>query len=116
MRKGRSGECVICFRMEVARADDICLLIGRSRKDLPYDYPNPFNYQASIRYALPELSDVTITIYDILGRKVETILDIRQQAGYHQVIWNADNFSSGVYFYKLQAEDYIETKKMVLLK
>jgi len=110
------------FKVQKLICDETSIAENEDEISIPYEfaligsYPNPFNYQASIRYALPELSDVTITIYDILGRKVETILDIRQQAGYHQVIWNADNFSSGVYFYKLQAEDYIETKKMVLLK
>ena len=57
-----------------------------------------------------------IDIYDILGCKVKTLIDQKQQAGYHQIIWNADDHTCGMYFYKLQAGDYIETKKMILLK
>jgi len=80
------------------------------------NHPNPFNAATTISYDLPKPSTVTLDIHDILGRNVETLINQYQPAGYHQVIWKADDFSSGVYFYKLQAGDYIETKKMVLLK
>jgi len=83
---------------------------------LSQNYPNPFNASTTIQYTLPMQSDVTIHIYNLLGRKVETLIDKKEQAGYHQVIWQADDLSSGVYFYKIQAGDYIETKKMVLIK
>jgi len=83
---------------------------------LSQNYPNPFNASTAIGYTLPYTSDVTLDIYDILGRKVETLHKGNQPAGSHSVIWNADGYSSGVYFYKLQAGDYTETKKMVLLK
>ncbi|MEE9554896.1 MAG: C25 family cysteine peptidase [candidate division Zixibacteria bacterium] len=79
-------------------------------------YPNPFNARAIIRYALPQVSDVTIEIYDLLGRRVETLVDGQKQAGYHHVTWNADNFSSGVYFYRIQAADFSDTRRMLLLK
>ncbi len=80
------------------------------------NYPNPFNALTTIKYSLPKTSDVTIDIYDILGRKVETVIDQQHTAGCYQTIWNAAGLTSGIYFYKLQAGDYIETKKMVLLK
>jgi len=80
------------------------------------NYPNPFNASTVIKYELPRRSQVTIEIYDILGRKASTLIDKQQPAGYHQAIWRADDFSSGMYFYKLQAGDYTETKKMLLLK
>ena len=80
------------------------------------NYPNPFNASTLIRYTLPEPSDVIIQIYDILGRKIETIIDNKQPAGYHQVIWDAKDHSSGMYFYRIQAGEYSDTKKMVLLK
>jgi len=80
------------------------------------NYPNPFNSSTVISYSLPFSANVTIDIYDILGRHVESLLNVQQTMGNHQVIWEADDFSSGVYFYKLQAGDYTETKKMVLLK
>jgi len=78
------------------------------------NYSNPFNAQTIIQYNLPSASHVSIDIYNILGRRVETLIDKQQQAGCHQVVWNADDKTSGVYFYKLQAGDYIETKKMLL--
>jgi hypothetical protein len=84
--------------------------------ELNQNYPNPFNASTTIKYLLPEPSDVIIEIYDILGRKIEMLQLGRIQTGGHQVTWNARNYSSGVYFYKLQTGEYSETKKMVLLK
>jgi hypothetical protein len=80
------------------------------------NYPNPFNAQTAINYDLPEASNVTINIYDILGRRVETLIQGKQPAGYHQIAWDATCQSSGLYFYRIQAGDYSETKKMALLK
>ncbi len=65
---------------------------------------------------LPYSADVTVEIYDILGRRIETLVHAQQQAGHHQVIWNAENAVTGIYFYRIEAGDYDETKKMVLLK
>jgi hypothetical protein len=79
-------------------------------------YPNPFNAQTTIQYSLPKQSDVTIDIFDILGRKIETIAEGTKPAGEHQVIWNASRQASGVYFYRIKAGDKVETKKMVLMK
>ena len=83
---------------------------------LTQNYPNPFNATTTIQYNLPEASNVTIDIYDITGRKVAGLFNGIQPAGSHQVIWDANDKSTGVYFYKIQAGDYVETKKMVLLK
>jgi len=80
------------------------------------NHPNPFNARTTIRYNLSIPADITIDIYDILGRKVETLISIKQPAGEHQVIWDAMDKSSGMYFYKLQAGNYSEAKKMLLLK
>ncbi|MEE8418233.1 MAG: T9SS type A sorting domain-containing protein, partial [candidate division Zixibacteria bacterium] len=80
------------------------------------NYPNPFNAMTVIRYSLPEPSDVIIEIYDILGRKVETLVNEKQPVGYHQEIWDATVRSSGIYFYRIQAGDHSETRKMVLIK
>jgi len=79
-------------------------------------YPNPFNASITIKYALPEQSSVTIDIFDLLGRKIDTIVDESKPAGYHQAQWNADGNSSGVYFYRIKAGDFTETRKMLLLK
>ena len=79
-------------------------------------YPNPFNSQVKIEYALPQPSYVTIEIYDLLGRRVRTLIDGKKHAGYHQVTWNSKDQSSGLYFYRIQAGNYSKTMKMMLLK
>jgi len=80
------------------------------------NYPNPFNVSTVIRFDIPQTSQVIIHIYDLLGRKVETLIDGNQPAGSHSLIWDAEEFSSGVYFYKLKGGNYTETRKMVLIK
>ncbi|MCP4581343.1 MAG: T9SS type A sorting domain-containing protein [candidate division Zixibacteria bacterium] len=83
---------------------------------LVQNYPNPFNASTTIKYDLPLTSEVTIDIYDILGRKIGTLVNDTQQAGYHQATWNAGDVSSGIYFYRIQAGDFTESKSMLLLK
>jgi hypothetical protein len=78
--------------------------------------PNPFNASTTIRFVMPESQQVTLTIYDLLGRQVETLLDEYRQAGVHTVTYDASHLSSGVHFYRLQAGDKLETKRMILLK
>ena len=85
------------------------------------NYPNPFNASTVIRYNLPSASDVTVDIYDILGRKVETLVQGEQPAGYHQVVWDAKDkngktVSTGIYFYELHIDDYRESKAMIMIK
>jgi flagellar hook assembly protein FlgD len=85
------------------------------------NYPNPFNPITTVSYDLPEDSFVNITIYDILGMKVKTVVNTTQDAGYKSVIWDATNdhgkpISAGVYLYQIQAGEFVQTKKMVLLK
>jgi len=80
------------------------------------NYPNPFNASTTIKYALHRQSNVKIDILDLLGRKVTTVKDKFQPASDHQVVWNAEGATSGIYFYKLQADDYIITKKMTLVR
>jgi hypothetical protein len=79
-------------------------------------YPNPFNAQTTIRFALPEPQNVRLTIYDLLGHQVQVVLDEHRQAGTHIVTFDASSLSSGVYFYRLQAGEMVETRRMVLLK
>jgi|GEM_PF-2365422 len=80
------------------------------------NYPNPFNALTTIEYSLPNSSPVTIDIFDLLGRKIVTLKSENQDAGYHRATWNADEFSSGIYMYRLTAGDYTESKRMLLLK
>jgi uncharacterized protein (DUF362 family) len=86
------------------------------RFGLHQNYPNPFNARTTIRYDLPEPHEVTIDIYDSLGRKIETLVKKTQGIGRHHVIWNAADKSSGMYFYRIQAGEYTKTRKMVLLR
>jgi len=83
---------------------------------LSQNFPNPFNSQSTINYGLPKSAHVVIKIYDILGRQVKILVDSEKSAGYHQVVWNSNNLSSGIFFYKIHAGDFVETKKMLLLK
>ncbi len=83
---------------------------------LSENYPNPFNAKTIISYDLPANSEVKVDIYDMLGRKVQTMLEGFQLAGKHSVTWNADNFASGMYFYKLTAGKSELTNKMLLVK
>ena len=88
---------------------------------LHHNYPNPFNPVTTLRYDIPENSHVNVTIYDMLGRQVKTLINQAQDAGYRSVIWNATNdygkpVSAGIYLYQIQAGEYMQTKKMVLLK
>ena len=83
---------------------------------LAQNHPNPFNSTTTIQYDIPKSSDVTLEIFDLLGRKIGTLEDTKKEAGHHQIIWNAENVSSGIYFYKIHAGDFTETKKMLLLK
>jgi len=88
---------------------------------LHQNYPNPFNPVTKLRYAIPENALVNITIYDMLGRQVKTLVNQIQDVGYNSIIWNATNdygkpVSAGIYLYQIQAREYISTKKMVLLK
>lgn len=81
---------------------------------LSQNYPNPFNPRTVIEYDLPKANYVTLKIYDLLGREVKTLLTIRQEPGRHQVSFNAEGLSSGMYFYRIQTPDFVQTKKMVI--
>ena len=79
-------------------------------------YPDPFNPSTTIDYQLPARNHVVLNIYDALGRKVETLVDEVQNAGFHSITFDADRLASGVYFDKLEAGPFIETRKVLLLK
>ena len=80
------------------------------------NYPNPFNANTTIEYTLAENTQVRLEIFNLLGQKVTTIVDEHQAAGYKLINWDASQYSSGVYFYKLSASDEVFTKRMTLLK
>ncbi|HKK45472.1 MAG TPA: Ig-like domain-containing protein [Balneolaceae bacterium] len=83
---------------------------------LAQNYPNPFNPTTIIRYSVPKRTKVRLEVFDLLGRKVETLVHTRQKAGWHTVNWDASHLASGVYMYRLQAGDKVFVKKMTLVK
>jgi len=92
-----------------------------TRFELVGNYPNPFNPSTNIQYALPQRSEVVITIYNTIGQQVRTLLSETRSAGQHEVTWNGlddagQQVVSGIYFYRLQAADFVQTRKMMLLK
>ena len=89
--------------------------------ELHQNYPNPFNPVTKILYSLPEAANVKITVYNVLGRKVMTLCNDHQAAGTHKLFWNGKSsdgidVSSGLYFYRIEANDFVDVKKMVLLR
>ncbi|MCD6162228.1 MAG: T9SS type A sorting domain-containing protein [candidate division Zixibacteria bacterium] len=126
------GDILICSYDENHQLDDIdvpaTLIVGdttgienenialTAAYSLSQNYPNPFNAQTAINFALPEASDVELSVYNILGQKVATLVDGFKQAGYHTVSWKAVNVSSGIYYYKITTGDFIKVNQMTLLK
>lgn len=101
---------------------DLDNIEGAARQGLPtqfalnQNYPNPFNPSTVVSFDLPVASRVNITVFNVLGQKVATIVDEQMEAGSYEKNWDATNYSSGLYFYRIQADNFTETKKMMLLK
>jgi len=83
---------------------------------LQQNYPNPFNPSTTIEFDLPKTGEVTLKVFNILGKEIATLVTTRLSAGSHTYKWEATNSASGVYLYRLEAGDYIETRKMILMK
>jgi len=84
--------------------------------ELSQNYPNPFNPSTTIRFSLPQASQIKISIYNMIGEQVATIADGMYEAGYHKVTFNASNLPSGAYVYRIESSDFVQVKKMLLLK
>jgi hypothetical protein len=97
-------------------------LVGVIKVDIPTEYslsqnyPNPFNPTTKLKFALPKAGLTKLTIYDLLGKEVQTLIYGELETGYHEITFDASNFPSGVYFYRIQSGDFIQTKKMILMK
>ncbi len=83
---------------------------------LRQNFPNPFNSVTKISFTIPFKSMVKLKIYDLVGREIDTILSNELMKGNYTCFWNSNNLPSGIYIYQLQADNFIDTKKMVLLK
>jgi hypothetical protein len=108
-----AGPYTIEFENEV---DDLSSSGKPGEFTLMNNYPNPFNSVTVLKYDLPRKSVVNLTVYDLTGRLVTELVNEIQSAGYHSVTWDASGVASGVYFYRLQAGDFVQTKRMTLLK
>jgi len=120
--------CDLAIANEIS--NDVSVLINRTSRvgidngpalfpsefQLSQNYPNPFNAQTTIQYSLPNQSVVSIDIFDILGRKITQLSEGVQESGTHEIIWDASDVTSGVYFYRLTAGEYQETRRMLMLK
>lgn len=80
------------------------------------NYPNPFNPVTTIKYQIPQSGTVTIKVYDVLGKEIATLANEEKSAGSYEVKFDASRLSSGVYFYKIRAGEYISVRKMILLR
>jgi flagellar hook assembly protein FlgD len=88
---------------------------------LSQNYPNPFNPMTTIDYSLPEQSQVTLEVFNVLGQRVKTLADMVQPAGRHRIVWDGKDdqgkdVASGIYFYRLEAGEFTDSKRMVILK
>jgi photosystem II stability/assembly factor-like uncharacterized protein len=102
------------------KADQVVSVEDLNNRDLKFElytnYPNPFNSSTNIKYSVPKQMRITVKVYDILGSEILTLEDSHKSAGLYQLTLNADNFPSGIYFYQMRAEEFVSTKKMMLLK
>jgi predicted acyl esterase len=101
---------------------DISVAVAEKHPTIPEDYvllqnyPNPFNPSTTIEFSLPRASNVTLKVFNVLGEVVATLVNEELNVGTYTTQWNATSATSGVYFYRLQARDFVETKKLLLLK
>lgn len=84
--------------------------------ELEQNYPNPFNPTTTIQYGLPESGNVTLEVYDMTGRRVATLVNENQRAGWHDITFDASNLASGMYIYRMQSGDFVNTRKLILVK
>jgi len=83
---------------------------------LEQNYPNPFNPSTKIQFTLEKAGMIKLTVYDMLGRELTTLVNEKRDVGSYEVTFNATNYASGIYYYKLQNDNMVQTKKMMLIK
>jgi len=117
-----ASELTLFSHSVIVKVNDPTAIDIDSHSQLPTEfamqqnYPNPFNPVTMINYQLPMINVVELSIYNLIGQKVATLVNGQQQAGHYQVEWDATGFSTGVYYYQLVAGEYREVKKMILLR
>ncbi len=103
----------IDFELQETGIDDNLTI---SEFQLLNNYPNPFNPETTIRYSIPQKSNVKLTVFDLAGKKIKTLVTKEQTAGHYKVNFSGDGLSSGIYFYRLETEQFNQTKQMLLIK
>ena len=102
--------------------EDLAMSVSEKQATIPAEaflfpnYPNPFNPSTTIRYALPQRSHVTLSVFNTLGQEVASLANETQEAGYHDVKFDGSGLASGVYFYRLRAGDYVASKRLILVR
>ena len=112
------------YKLEPRKSDDFGTITGvellssevPGTYSLSQNYPNPFNPTTTINYDIPKNARVTLRVYNVLGQEVAALVDGQQVAGRYSVLFDGSNLASGVYFYRLQSGDFVQTNKMALLK
>ncbi|MBK9333708.1 MAG: T9SS type A sorting domain-containing protein [Ignavibacteria bacterium] len=112
--KGRYENTILNYRQLTSTKGNQIIGIPKVFK-LHQNFPNPFNPATTIKFDLPIDGIVSIKVYDILGKEVYSLQEVRQ-AGFQQLNFNGSNVSSGIYFYKIAAGNFVQTKRMILLK
>jgi len=104
----------------IAVRDTVTSVKNMNPSELKYspqqNYPNPFNAITHIRYSIPQSGRVELKVYDLIGNEVALLLDRYQETGSYNVVFQAENLSSGIYFYQLQSGNFRSTKKLILLR
>ena len=96
--------------------EELSTTVIPAKFELSQNYPNPFNPATTIRFSLPQAGEVKLTVYNLLGQVVTTLVNGYREAGTYNVNWDASNLSTGVYIYRVEANTFSLTKKMTLLK
>ncbi|HEX2963072.1 MAG TPA: T9SS type A sorting domain-containing protein, partial [Ignavibacteriales bacterium] len=104
------------YPLQTTGVEESASSVRPDKFSLLQNYPNPFNPSTVIEFTTKELSHVSLKVYDMLGREVQVLLDKELPSGSHRVSFNAQELSSGVYFYRLQAGSMVETRKMMLVR
>jgi C1A family cysteine protease len=108
--------CINAYAVKKATAIENDNSINKPTSFMLRNYPNPFNPSTVINYNLPSASDVQLTVFDIMGKEIRTLVNRHQQAGEYKVTFDASNLANGVYFYKLSADNITQVRKMILMK
>ena len=104
---------VLIYTIPTSSEDEVVTV---TKYELEQNYPNPFNPSTSIKFAISNKQFVSLKVYDVLGNEVTTLLNDQKPAGIYEIEFDANNLSSGIYYYRIVAGSFTDTKKMILLK